>query len=539
MPVLRLFAAAREAAGTATDEVPGVTVEEVLAAARARYGPQFSAVLDASKVWRNGEPAGTSDPVGEGDEVAVLPPVSGGSGPAGPSEEPARPRARPRPAAEVPGPSRPRPARRSGPIGARPGPPDRERPPASGLGAAAATPGARTPARTRADGPRRGPGGSRSAPDGPRPRPGRGVRRLAPPGVRLPKVRSRPVASSARARLIGVVAAAQREPGALTRTSAITGGPLTAPPGPAAGVRAESATDRPARLSRLRSVDVPVTGHVKVRGKERPVSGTRAHRTGLGRRYAVVYDTNGAKVSLGLVWFAAVVGSLVLGWAPLTLLYSVAAGWAALETATRWRETGTDANVRVAALGAAAIGAAGASGAGYVGGAILLTVLAGVAVAAVGVGVGAGARDQILALAGATAHSAVPFGLAAACVVLTRDLEISAAVLLILFVSVYDAGDFLIGSGSSNSIEGPLTGIVTIAVTAMVVAALQIPPFEGTAVFAFAAVAAVACPLGQLAGSALLPAADAHAPAVRRLDSLLILAPVWVWAAGIFISASA
>jgi sulfur-carrier protein len=75
---LRLFAAAREAAGTGRDEVPGRTVEEVIAAARQRYGSEFSGVLATSRVWRNGEPAAGPEPVDDHDEVAVLPPVSGG-----------------------------------------------------------------------------------------------------------------------------------------------------------------------------------------------------------------------------------------------------------------------------------------------------------------------------------------------------------------------------------------------------------------------------------------------------------------------------
>ena len=41
--------------------------------------------------------------------------------------------------------------------------------------------------------------------------------------------------------------------------------------------------------------------------------------------------------------------------------------------------------------------------------------------------------------------------------------------------------------------------------------------------------------LGQLATSALLPSADASAPAARRLDSLLLLAPTWALTVGIFI----
>ncbi len=78
MAVLRLFAAARTAAGTARDLVPGGTVDEVLAAACARYGDAFAAVLATCAVWVDGEPAPGDAPVADDAEVAVLPPVSGG-----------------------------------------------------------------------------------------------------------------------------------------------------------------------------------------------------------------------------------------------------------------------------------------------------------------------------------------------------------------------------------------------------------------------------------------------------------------------------
>jgi len=78
VPVLRLFASAREAAGTGHDDVPGATVGEVLAVATSRYGPAFATVLGTCRVWVNGDPADPSTAVGPGDEVAVLPPVSGG-----------------------------------------------------------------------------------------------------------------------------------------------------------------------------------------------------------------------------------------------------------------------------------------------------------------------------------------------------------------------------------------------------------------------------------------------------------------------------
>jgi sulfur-carrier protein len=76
---IRLFASAREAAGTGRDEIAGDTVGAVLEAATLRYGDRFAAVLPSCKVWVNGEPATPTDAVRDGDEVAVLPPVSGGA----------------------------------------------------------------------------------------------------------------------------------------------------------------------------------------------------------------------------------------------------------------------------------------------------------------------------------------------------------------------------------------------------------------------------------------------------------------------------
>lgn len=75
---LRLFAQAREVAGEKVAQFEGATVDEVLTAAVGAFGAEFAAVVDGSKVWLNGSPAERSDAVADGDEVAVLPPVSGG-----------------------------------------------------------------------------------------------------------------------------------------------------------------------------------------------------------------------------------------------------------------------------------------------------------------------------------------------------------------------------------------------------------------------------------------------------------------------------
>jgi len=75
---LRLFASARDAAGTSLDRVDGSTVGEVLDAACERFGDGFVGVLATCRVWVNGESADRTTVVGDDDEVAVLPPVSGG-----------------------------------------------------------------------------------------------------------------------------------------------------------------------------------------------------------------------------------------------------------------------------------------------------------------------------------------------------------------------------------------------------------------------------------------------------------------------------
>jgi molybdopterin synthase sulfur carrier subunit len=77
--IVRMFASARTAAGRSRDEVPGTTVADVLDATRQRYGAAFAEILESCRVWVNGEPASPSTEVGATDEVAVLPPVSGGS----------------------------------------------------------------------------------------------------------------------------------------------------------------------------------------------------------------------------------------------------------------------------------------------------------------------------------------------------------------------------------------------------------------------------------------------------------------------------
>ena len=82
MAMIKLFAAVREAAGISEDQIDASTVQDLLLAAVGRYGPRFEQSLAFCKVAVNGilidKTKYAEVPVGASDEVALLPPVSGG-----------------------------------------------------------------------------------------------------------------------------------------------------------------------------------------------------------------------------------------------------------------------------------------------------------------------------------------------------------------------------------------------------------------------------------------------------------------------------
>jgi MoaE-MoaD fusion protein len=82
---IRLFAVQRELAGTrelTVDLAAGSTVEDAWEAVVVRY-PVLAPGRASVRFALNGTYADAADTLGEGDEVAMIPPVSGGAGPAG------------------------------------------------------------------------------------------------------------------------------------------------------------------------------------------------------------------------------------------------------------------------------------------------------------------------------------------------------------------------------------------------------------------------------------------------------------------------
>ncbi|GMQ92899.1 MAG: hypothetical protein BMS9Abin12_0376 [Acidimicrobiia bacterium] len=79
MATLRLFANLRESARTDSVDIDAETVGDLLAEANAKFGDRFIEGAASAGVWVNGEPAEASTAVTPGDEVALIPPVSGGT----------------------------------------------------------------------------------------------------------------------------------------------------------------------------------------------------------------------------------------------------------------------------------------------------------------------------------------------------------------------------------------------------------------------------------------------------------------------------
>jgi MoaD family protein len=79
MATLRLFANLRESAGTDSVEIDAATVADVIDDASKTFGDRFAAGVTAAAVWVNGEQADRDTPVSPSDEIALIPPVSGGA----------------------------------------------------------------------------------------------------------------------------------------------------------------------------------------------------------------------------------------------------------------------------------------------------------------------------------------------------------------------------------------------------------------------------------------------------------------------------
>lgn len=116
-----------------------------------------------------------------------------------------------------------------------------------------------------------------------------------------------------------------------------------------------------------------------------------------------------------------------------------------------------------------------------------------------------------------------------ASVTVLAHVDMGAMVILLLLVSAYETGDYLMGAEAEGVLEGPVSGMAAVLVLTFTVAVLQLGPFETRTVWVFGALVAVLAPLGAMIASLLAPSSDEAGTALRRLDAWIVVAPAWAW----------
>jgi hypothetical protein len=236
----------------------------------------------------------------------------------------------------------------------------------------------------------------------------------------------------------------------------------------------------------------------------------------------VPYRTDGPRVTFGALWFVLLVGAIVLSPVAVAILVSVVAALAALQNTHAWFPDSSSARVWAAA--AALTGGLG----GFLGG---LGVVAGVGLSAavcLAFGVAVPSRYPVGYMIGVLLRSSVPPALAASSLAALAGRELGAVIALVAMVSAYEMGDFIVGSGSNNAVEGPVSGVVALGSVVFILWILVPAPFTQQGIVLFGVLTALCSPLGQVYASALLPRGAAWAPALRRIDSYLVAAPLWL-----------
>ncbi|MCC5953152.1 MAG: hypothetical protein JJU45_13755 [Acidimicrobiia bacterium] len=256
----------------------------------------------------------------------------------------------------------------------------------------------------------------------------------------------------------------------------------------------------------------------------------RAPDDGLAARLFEPVETGRAKVVAGLVWATAQLAAVLVGPVALVVVFAPVAAVAGLHAARAWRPAGVRPSRLVAGLAGLALPAAATVGTGMAG-----AVLLGAAVAALLAAIVRPGRVGIMVTAGTTVRCFLAPALAAGAVVLLGAVHWTVVGSLLLLAAGYDLAVYVWGADEEGPLVGRVVGIVTVGVLGFSLSVVQLVfslgPFASVGVvWVFAGLAATTFPLGQIVASLMLPDAAAPAPALRRIDSLLVGAPLWLFA---------
>lgn len=123
---------------------------------------------------------------------------------------------------------------------------------------------------------------------------------------------------------------------------------------------------------------------------------------------------------------------------------------------------------------------------------------------------------------------------AAASFVIADSQSANLGLTLALLACVYDAASYLNGNGRGDGGRwGVGAGLASVAVLAIFVAAVLVPPFSGAAPWLVVGVTGLLAPLGVR--TAARATAWHRLAALRRLDSMILAAPAWVLLVALFV----
>ncbi len=234
------------------------------------------------------------------------------------------------------------------------------------------------------------------------------------------------------------------------------------------------------------------------------------------RRFAYVPKPDGPHARLGLLWFIVACAACALGTLSVAVLFSAVAAVAAMQTVRAWSGTGRRAAPVLGGVAAAVVPIMAVAGPiGFIAGVVVASALVIIGGVVLRSNVAVGLRSAILP------------AIAAGSVVLIGRTDMGALVVLLVLVSAYEVGDYLMGSEANSVFEGPLSGIAAVLVVTFAEAVFQFGPFDSRAGWVFGGLVAVLAPLGAPLASALAPSAALAGPALRRLDVWFVVAPLW------------
>ncbi len=243
------------------------------------------------------------------------------------------------------------------------------------------------------------------------------------------------------------------------------------------------------------------------------------------QRFVLMPQSRGREVRSGIAWFVGFVVCAFLGPAAIALLIGSVCSVAALQSVRSWKHERVEVDRQIAALMPMVAAIAALVGVALAGLAVAFAVVIAVVVAM-------GAPDRrvpVLARAGTTMRCALLPTVVAISVVSMARTSTSALLVLLVFVSAFEIGSYLVGTDAGSIFEGPVAGIAAVLVVTFTESTFQFGPFTSHAAWLFGGMVAVAAPLGGPLAAAMVPRASEVGAALRRLDVWLLVAPLWCW----------